>query len=336
MSLYKVGEVWYMYVVHNGQRIRRSTGHRDRKEAQRIHDQVKSKLWERKLDGYTWNDAVKEWLKAAARDDADKYRLKALDYPDRLIVDVTGESLDAAIAKRGGTAGTHNRYVTLITAILNLARRKGWIDVLPCLTRKKATTARLRWLTPAEWKRLYKELPPHLKPLATFALATGLRQRNVTMLEWSQVDMSRRVCWIHPDQAKARKPIGVPLSDTALAVLREQRKLIDKAPVGDPNRGSVYVFPYHGKPIGKIKTAWSKALERAKVRNFTWHGLRHTWASWHVQAGTPLSALKELGGWNTMSMVMRYAHLAPEHLRPYAGAVEANMKGKRKREKKAA
>jgi hypothetical protein len=46
--------------------------------------------------------------------------------------------------------------------------------------------------------------------------------------------------------------------------------------------------------------------------------LRHTWASWHVQQGTPLFALQELGGWESPEMVRRYAHLAAEHLAPYA------------------
>ena len=46
--------------------------------------------------------------------------------------------------------------------------------------------------------------------------------------------------------------------------------------------------------------------------------LRHSWASWHVQNGTPLFALHELGGWESSKMVRRYAHLAAEHLAPYA------------------
>jgi integrase len=49
-----------------------------------------------------------------------------------------------------------------------------------------------------------------------------------------------------------------------------------------------------------------------------WHDLRHTWASWHVQAGTPLAVLKELGGWASLDMVLRYAHLAPGHLADHA------------------
>jgi site-specific recombinase XerD len=54
------------------------------------------------------------------------------------------------------------------------------------------------------------------------------------------------------------------------------------------------------------------------LKPFRWHDLRHTWASWLVQAGTPLYVLKELGGWQTLEIVKRYAHLAPEHLMAYA------------------
>ncbi len=55
--------------------------------------------------------------------------------------------------------------------------------------------------------------PPHQAALVRFSLATGLREKNVTRLEWSQVDLTRRMAWFHPDQAKAKKPIGVPLNN---------------------------------------------------------------------------------------------------------------------------
>ena len=64
-----------------------------------------------------------------------------------------------------------------------------------------------------------------------------------------------------------------------------------------------------------------KALKRASIENFRWHDLRHTWASWHVQDGTPLHVFQELGGWETPLMVRRYAHLAADHLAAYASRV---------------
>jgi site-specific recombinase XerD len=65
--------------------------------------------------------------------------------------------------------------------------------------------------------------------------------------------------------------------------------------------------------------AWRKALARAGISDFRWHDLRHTWASCHVQNGTPLQVLKELGGWADLTMVLRYAHLSSKHLEEYAG-----------------
>jgi integrase len=59
----------------------------------------------------------------------------------------------------------------------------------------------------------------------------------------------------------------------------------------------VFVFTYEGNPVFQVNTAaWYKALARAGIENFRWHDLRHTWASWHVQGGTPLFALQELAG----------------------------------------
>ena len=66
---------------------------------------------------------------------------------------------------------------------------------------------------------------------------------------------------------------------------------------------------------------WKKCLERAGITDFRWHDLRHTWASWHVQAGTDIYTLKELGGWETLEMPMRYAHLSATHLKDAANRV---------------
>ena len=172
---------------------------------------------------------------------------------------------------------------------------------------------RIRFLTHAEAQRLLAELPEHLADMAAFSLATGLRAANVTGLQWSQVDLARRLAWIHPDQAKARRAIAVPLNAEALALITKQ--------VG---KHRTHVLSYRGKPIVQVSTkAWYMALQRAGIEDFRWHDLRHTWASWHVQKGTPLFALPELGGWESAEMVRRYAHLATDHLAPYADRLSA-------------
>jgi integrase len=142
--------------------------------------------------------------------------------------------------------------------------------------------------------------------MAAFSLQTGLRAANVTGLDGSQVDMARRLAWVHPDQAKACKAIAVPLNAEAVALVRKQL-----------GRHLTHVFSFRGKPVTQVSTkAWYAGLARAGITEFRWHDLRHTWASWHVQIGTPLFALQELGGWASTEMVRRYAHLAAEHLAP--------------------
>jgi len=71
-----------------------------------------------------------------------------------------------------------------------------------------------------------------------------------------------------------------------------------------------------------IGSAWKRALMKAEIQNFRFHDLRHTWASWHVMNGTNLQELMELGGWKSYEMVLRYAHLAPEHLADAAARIE--------------
>jgi integrase len=167
-----------------------------------------------------------------------------------------------------------------------------------------------------EAERLFAELPEHLRALATFSVETGLRKSNVTGVQWSQVDLRRRCAWIRPDQARGRRAIAVPLSEAAILVLREQ---VGKHPL--------CVFTYRGDPIKQLNSkAWRAAFERAGIEDFRWHDLRHTWASWHVQAGTPLHVLQELGGWESVEMVRRYAHLSSDHLVEYVDRISGSLK----------
>src|SRR5438552_18845149 len=92
-----------------------------------------------------------------------------------------------------------------------------------------------------EARRLLTELPEHLADMATFSLATGLRAANVTGLQWQQVDLTRQLAWIHPDQAKARKAIPVPLNGEAMALVRKQ--------VG---KHRTYVFRFRGRRVNRL------------------------------------------------------------------------------------
>lgn len=69
-------------------------------------------------------------------------------------------------------------------------------------------------------------------------------------------------------------------------------------------------------------TAWQTAVRKAGIEDFRFHDLRHTWASWHRQAGTSCDELKDLGGWKSRSMVDRYAKFATDNLRDAAARIE--------------
>ena len=90
------------------------------------------------------------------------------------------------------------------------------------------------------------------------------------------------------------------------------------------------VFTFRGKPINQPNTpAWRNAPVRANIQNFRWHDLRHTWASWLTQQGTPMNVLQELGGWESIEMVQRYAHLSTPQLGQHSEEVCLIFRSKR-------
>ena len=86
---------------------------------------------------------------------------------------------------------------------------------------------------------------------------------------------------------------------------------------------------YENVPIQAANTkAFRNALTRAGIADFGFHGLRHTWASWHVQAGTPLYSLQQQGNWKDPSMVQRYAHLTAEHFAEHGEEITQKLHNK--------
>jgi integrase len=272
----------------------------------------------------TWKEAVVRWLDESQHKRSlidDKVHLRWLDphFKKYTLNQITRDAVDkiAEIKLREGVKNaTVNRMLEIVRAILRRAEREwSWIDKAPAIRMRKEDTKRIRWLTPDEARRLIKELPTHIAALARFSLATGLRKSNVTQLQWHDINLDKRHALIHPDQAKTKKAIPVPLNDVGMEVLKEQK-----------GKHPDFVFAYGGNPIIQCNTkAWKKALKRAGIENFRWHDLRHTWASWHVQNGTSLQELQQLGGWSSFEMVLRYAHLSSDHLREAAARVNVTI-----------
>lgn len=265
------------------------------------------------LTDKTWSDAVERWMvekadKASIHSDKCIFRWLDPLLSGYKLNDINRSVVDAVTRKKKATGvahGTVNRTLALLRSVLIRAWVDWeWLESIPKVRLLKEPGRRVRYLERGQAEMLMRELPQHLAHMVLFSLATGLRKGNVIGLCWSQVDLDRKVAWIHPDQSKTRKAIVVPLNDDALRVLALQ--------VGG-HLGRV--FTYNGEPVAQTTTsAWYKALRRCGIEDFRWHDLRHTWASWHVQNGTPLHVLQELGGWQSSQMVRRYAHFSAGHL----------------------
>jgi integrase len=311
MPLYRVGDTWYVDLPSSRGRIRRSAKTTDKAQAKVFHDALKEQLWKQDQLGeeppITWAAAVKKWMDVKQRSLPERYMIRSFSVDANTSLPMPTTVMERLLS--GTSAGTFNRRLGLITAIHSASGLKP-----PAIKRRPNPKGRTRWLAAEEWERLRKALEeesPLLRQAAEFTLATGLRENNVLNLEWEQVDLKRRVAWIHADQAKGGDNIGVPLNEAACAVLRERVGADRRLVFGNPD----YCL------VKASNRAWYNALRKAKLRGFRWHDLRHTWASWAVMSGVRLEELMRLGGWKSYQMVLRYAHLAPEHLAEAASKV---------------
>ena len=160
--------------------------------------------------------------------------------------------------------------------------------------------------------RRYSEWPDYgtytdlLTPLVLTALHTGCRFGELANLTWADVNLSRALLTLRGTGTKSGHTRHLPLNAEAHSVLVAWQR---------SSESSGYVFP--GKNRGRlvdIKTAWAKLLRDARIDRFRFHDCRHDFASKLVMAGVDLNTVRELLGHADIKMVLRYAHLAPEHL----------------------
>ncbi|MBA2657318.1 MAG: site-specific integrase [Tatlockia sp.] len=324
MAITKRNNFWWVDITHQGKRIRQSTGTQIKAKAQQLHDKLKNDLWLeislKALPKKLWMDAVMRWIEESHHKrtlNDDKIHLRWIDsyFRNKLLIEIDQDLIETIAKARENTGvspTTVNRMLEVVRAILNKAQKEwGWLFLVPNIRMRVIDDRRLRWLSYEESKRLISELPSHLGDMMLFTLATGLRQSNVTGLKWENIDLEKCFTFVDADESKTKKAIPVPLNSQAMQIIRLQ---LYKHPI--------YVFTYKGNPITRCNNhAWRKALDRAGIKDFRWHDLRHTWASWHVQNGTSLHELQQLGGWSNYETVLRYAHLSTKHLQQAAEKV---------------
>lgn len=320
---------WIAATLPDGTRIRQSAGTENREQAEAylaklIHDAYMVSYLGMKPKR-SWKEAVVRFLqvKATLRDikqyQGNCRRLDAY-LGNKMLDEIIGDTVWSVVQgemAQGKAIATVNRHLALMRAILRMARDEWqWIDHIPKIRLLPGEVERDRWLSRQDADKLLAACAPHLAAMVRYALATGCRAREISGLEWNRVDLERHTAWLN--QTNNGTPRGVPLNSDAVAVLEEQ---IGKHPQ--------YCFTFRGKPIRweLTNTGWHKALKRAGLADLRFHDLRHTWASWHRQAGTSCDELKDLGGWKSRQMVDRYAKYSTEHLALAASRIENGRGG---------
>jgi integrase len=317
----RAGKYYVKLTAPDGSLVRRSTGTTDRKKALEYHDRLKAQLWDearlKQKPKRTWDEAALRWLKEKAhkksyRDDVSRVRWFTKYLRGKTLDQVSRDMIDRIISRHLSRTAprTKDLYVALIRAMFRKAQREWeWIEQIPAFkTYSRGGKVRVRYLTQPQAQALMDRLPDHQSEVVLFALATGLRQGNILGLTWDRVDTARRIATIEHGDTKNGEALGIPLNDIALGVLDRQR-----------GKHPVHVFTYRGQPLRSANTrTWRAALAACGIKDFRWHDLRHTWASWLRQNDVPTWVLQELGGWKSETMVRRYAHMSVKHLQPYA------------------
>ena len=209
------------------------------------------------------------------------------------------------------TPATMNRYKSDIGKALQLAVVSGHLsrNVARLVTARAENNARVRWMRPEEEERVVKvmrECCPGQLPAFFTALNTGMRMSEQFGLTWNRVDFERRKLFL--PTTKNGESREVPMNKTVLALLTD----LHTAKTGP------HVFPTErnykaARALLNPRQWFEIVLEKAKVDDFHWHDLRHTFASRLVMKGIDLHTVSKLMGHKTLTVTQRYAHLSPEH-----------------------
>jgi site-specific recombinase XerD len=312
----KRGEWWIRYTDAQGRYRREKAGTKgmaiDLYRKRKVEALEGKKLPERlRRATVTFAEIAKEALayskvhKAATSYRCDAGRMELLlawfrEYPAESI---TAQDIERQFQKQKWSPATCNRYRALLSLTYRLAIRNGKVKQNPArlVAHRLEDNARIRFLSADEEKALRRAIesccPEHL-PEFVLALNTGLRLSEQYRLTWENVSLPLRLLTIQ--RSKNGSMRHVPLNQAAIQALESLRK---------QHGASEFVCGGAREP----RRWFEPVLTQAKIKSFSWHCLRHTFASRLVMAGVDIRTVQELLGHKTIAMTVRYAHLAPKH-----------------------
>jgi site-specific recombinase XerD len=263
-----------------------------------------------------------EWSeinKAPSSHQRDINSLKHLNqrFGTKYLSDIRRVDVEGYIAGRrrdACAAGTLNREFSCLKNLLRKAVEWELLDVSPAagVGKVREEVKEFEWLTENECLRLISACTAHLAPIVVLALNTGMRRGELLQLEWKDVDFQQGLITL--GQTKNGEIRHIPMNDQTRRTLSEYSTVGRRIVNGIV---SPYVFSSsEGKPLKGFRNGLNAAVERAHIKkHIRPHDLRHTFASHLVMKGVDLRTVAKLLGHRDIRVTMRYAHLAPEHLR---------------------
>jgi integrase len=330
---------WWITGTVNGRRIRESTGTDRRELAEEMRAKFETETYRAAVYGEravprTFAEVADSYLEHGG-----PHAAPTLARARRIIValgakiaadDVDQARLDkvcSALLRPNPAPATRLREVIApARAILTHGARRR-MCTMPVFDAGRASPSRTEWLTPAEVDRLAAASARHLQPLIVFLAATGARLGEALSLDWSDVDTAHARAVLRDTKNGTDRPVD--LCPRALAALAVDARAPKKRSGDRPSR--VFLTyksePYAEKLVqggGQIKSAFATAVAGAGItKPITPHGLRHTWATWHYAEHRDAMLLRHVGGWSTVTLVERYAHLAPPSMAAHVTAWRA-------------
>jgi len=331
MGIYLRGKSWYYNFIYKGVRYTGCIGPVSKTVAKEEMGRKKTAVVEGKLNpsraqrSPLFKDFTSEFvshkqavlrptsltrIKYALKPLKERFGLKRLDAISTFEIEKYRRDRKA----RGKVDATINRELQTLRHLFNKARvwEKATNNPMVGVKLRREENTRVRFLTDEEEPRLLQACGDSLRAVVIAALNTGFRRGELLSHTWPDVDFDHGLVTVKAAYAKGRERRSIPMN-------RELRQVLEqlKAKAGD----SPYVFlNSQGEPYKLVSTVFDDAVDRSGIPDFHFHDLRHTFASRLVMAGVDLRTVQVLMGHKTISMTLRYAHLAPEHLKK---AVEA-------------
>lgn len=303
---------WIVRGTLRGIRVEESTGVSDRRAAEEIRAKREAQILAESVYGKRATATFAEAALSYIEQGGSKRFLEPVirHFGTTPLARIDLAAIDAGARKlfpKAAPATRNRQFYTPTSAVLHHAARRGWCP-LPLIERPEDSEERIRWLTPAEANRLLDASAKHLRPLLTFLLYTGARVGEALWLDWRNVDLGRaHVTFEKTKNGSARGVSLHPVAIAALANLPHREGEVFRRQDGRPYERPKTVNSTSAGSV--IKTAFKGACRRAGIADFKPHDCRHTWATWHYAANRDLGALQRLGGWKSVRMVMRYAHV---------------------------